>query len=203
MYVYGLRNLAKIVDILKLNDLRDYYLAEAKAIGDLGKAHCWDEERGLFKEGPQFDLEYTQHAQMWAVLTGIVTGNEAAALMEKALTEPGIIKCTFPLKYYLFRALEAAGLYEKTDAQWEDWKRLLPLNLSTIPETPYDNSRSDCHAWSSLLLFEYHSQYRAPCLTEAGAVFSCRTVQRKSCGEDLSALERYFNGPALQTFQVQ
>jgi len=155
MYVYGLKVLEKIMNILKFNDLRDYYLSEAKTIGDLIKVHCWDKERGLFKEGPLFDSEFSQHAQMWAVLAGIVNGKEAAGLMEKALTEPDIIKCTFPLKFYFFRALEAAGLYEKTDAQWEDWKRMLPLNISTIPETPYDNSRSDCHAWSSLLLFEY------------------------------------------------
>ena len=57
--------------------------------------------------------------------------------------------------FYFFRALEAANLYEKTKVLWEDWKRFLPLNLSTVPETPYDDSRSDCHAWSSLLLYEY------------------------------------------------
>jgi hypothetical protein len=155
MYLYGLKLLEKILDNLGFAELRDYYLAEEKNITDLVLAHCWDEGKGLFKEGPAFDAEYTQHAQIWAVLAGIVSGKKAAALMEKALSEPGLIKCTFPLMFYFFRALEEAGLYEKTASLWEDWKRFLPLHPSTVPETPYDDTRSDCHAWSSLLLYEY------------------------------------------------
>jgi hypothetical protein len=155
MYLYGLKLLGKLLDILGFAGLRDYYLTEAQDITDLVLAHCWDEKRGLVKEGPAFDAEYTQHAQMWAVLAGIVSRENAAALMNKALSEPGLIKCTFPLAFYFFRALEEAGLYEKTASLWEDWKRLLPLHPSTVPETPYEDTRSDCHAWSSLLLYEY------------------------------------------------
>jgi len=135
--------------------MQEYYLSEAKSIGDLLLEYCWDEKRSIFKEGPAFSEEYTQHAQMWAVLAGIVSGDKASALMQHALTDKDLIKCTFPLKFFFFRALEMSNLYEKTEAQWDEWKRLLPLNLSTVPETPYDNSRSDCHAWSSLLLYEY------------------------------------------------
>ncbi|MDR1655255.1 MAG: hypothetical protein LBR96_04585, partial [Treponema sp.] len=132
-----------------------YYLEEARNIQKLIREKCWDEKREFFTEGPDFRGEYTQHTQMWAVLTGTVSGKEAAALMERVLESADLIKCTFPLQFYFFRALEEAGLYEKTEALWEDWKRLLPLNLSTVPETPYDDSRSDCHAWSALLLYEY------------------------------------------------
>jgi hypothetical protein len=155
MYLYGLELLGRLLDILGFRDLRDYYLAEGQGIRYLVLSRCFDQNRGLFTEGPDFSAEYTQHTQVWAVLTGTVKGEEAAALMRRALKEPGLIQCTFPLKFYLFRALEAANLYGETASQWEDWKRFLPLNLSTIPETPYDDSRSDCHAWSSLLLYEY------------------------------------------------
>jgi hypothetical protein len=155
MYVYGLELLGKITGILGLKDLTDRYLDEARQTRTLIRSQCWDDNRGLFREGPSFDREWTQHAQIWAVLTGTVPAQKAAALMERTISDPDLIRCTFPLKFYLFRALEAANLYEKTEAQWDDWKRLLPLDLSTVPETPYDNSRSDCHAWSSLLLYEY------------------------------------------------
>jgi hypothetical protein len=155
MYVYGLLLMGRILDLLGFNDLRAYYLDEARGIQKLVRERCWDEQRGLFTEGPDFREEYTQHAQMWAVLTGTVSGKEAAALMERVLGSKDLITCTFPLQFYFFRALEEAGLYEKTESQWEDWKRLLPLNLSTVPESPYDSSRSDCHAWSALLLYEY------------------------------------------------
>jgi hypothetical protein len=155
MYVYGLQVLGRILGLLGFNDLGAYYLNEERGIQKIIRERCWDEKRGLFTEGPDFRDEYTQHAQMWAVLTGTVKGKDAAALMERVIKSGDLIKCTFPLQFYFFRALEEAGLYEKTEAQWEDWKRLLSLNLSTVPETPYDNSRSDCHGWSALLLYEY------------------------------------------------
>ncbi|MDR0731356.1 MAG: hypothetical protein LBF63_06775 [Treponema sp.] len=155
MYVYGLQQMGNILGLLGFNGLRAYYLEEAQGIQKVIRGTCWDEQRGLFTEGPDFRDEYTRHAQMWAVLTGTVSGAEATALMERALESKDLIKCTFPLQFYFFRALEEAGLYEKTETQWEDWKRFLPLNLSTVPETSYDESRSDCHAWSALLLYEY------------------------------------------------
>jgi hypothetical protein len=155
MYVYGLQLLGRLLGLLGFNDLRAYYLEEGRSIQKIIKEKCWDEKRGLFTEGSEFREEYTQHAQMWAVLTGTVSGGEARALMERVLENRDLIKCTFPLQFYFFRALEETGLYEKTETQWENWKRFLPLNLSTVPETPYDDSRSDCHAWSALLLYEY------------------------------------------------
>jgi hypothetical protein len=155
MYVYGLQLMGSILELLGFNDLRAYYLEEAQSIQRLIREKCRDEKRGFFTEGPGFRDEYTRHAQLWAVLTGTVSGKEATALMERVLESGDLIKCTFPLQFYFFRALEEAGLYEKTETQWEDWKRLLPFNLSTMPETSYDDSRSDCHAWSALLLYEY------------------------------------------------
>ncbi|MDR0732367.1 MAG: hypothetical protein LBF63_11910 [Treponema sp.] len=155
MYLYGLQLMGSILGLLGFNDLRAYYLDEGRSIQRVIREKCWDEKRGFFTEGPDFKDEYTQHAQMWAVLTGTVKGKEATALMERVLESKDLIKCTFPLQFYFFRALEEAGLYEKTETQWEDWKGLLSLNLSTVPETPYDDSRSDCHAWSAPLLYEY------------------------------------------------
>jgi hypothetical protein len=155
MYLYGLRLMGKILELLGFRDLGAYYLEEERSIRQAIRERCWDEKRGLFTEGPDFRDEYTRHAQMWAVLSGTVEGKEARALMERVLESKDLIKCTFPSQFYFFRALEEAGLYEKTETQWEDWKRFLPLNLSTLPETPYDDSRSDCHAWSALFLYEY------------------------------------------------
>jgi hypothetical protein len=155
MYVSGLEEAAGICEILSLPDLSGRYRAEAAEIKALVRRRCFDTAKGLFKEGPDFDGEYSQHAQMWAVLTGTVNGREKERIMQKALTEPGIIRCTFPLSFYFFRALEEAGLYDKTASLWDPWKALLDLDLSTLPETPFDSCRSDCHAWSSLLLYEY------------------------------------------------
>jgi len=155
MYVTGLKTLARMVGLLGFPDLAAFYTARAGETLDVLRRTCYDSSRGLFREGPVFDREYTQHAQLWAVLAGAVTGADARALMERTLAAPDLILCTFPSQFYLFRALETAGLYEKTGPLWDSYRRLLPLNLSTLPETPYDTARSDCHAWSALLLHEY------------------------------------------------
>ena len=74
--------------------------------------------------------------------------------MEKVLADDTLIQCSFVQKYYLFRALEMTGLYEKGEALWSAWQEFIDLHCSTFPETPFD-PRSDCHAWSALPLLEF------------------------------------------------
>ena len=89
------------------------------------------------------------------MLCGLISGDEATALMRRALSDKTLVQCTYPLQFALFRALEKVGLYEETEKQWELWKVLLGESLTTIPEVPGPQARSDCHAWGAQLLFEY------------------------------------------------
>ena len=57
-------------------------------------------------------------------------------------------------RFYLFRALEAVGMYDRTKDLWTDWEHFLVLHCTTYPETQYD-PRSDCHGWSALPLYEF------------------------------------------------
>jgi hypothetical protein len=113
---------------------------------------CWSEEQGMYREGPAFE-EYSQHAQLWAVLTGLCQGDKAKSVLSRALDDPRVLKCSFSMAFFLFRALEKAGLYERTADLLKEWIDLLPLKLTTLPETPWE-PRSDCHAWSALPLYE-------------------------------------------------
>lgn len=115
---------------------------------------CWNEKEGLFMEGPDFFEEYSQHAQVWSVMCGLASGDRARRVMKNAITRKGMLKCSFPLMFYVYRALEKAGMYEETEQQWDMWKSLLPLHLTTVPETPF-KPRSECHAWGSLPLYEF------------------------------------------------
>jgi hypothetical protein len=114
---------------------------------------CWSEEEGLFMEGPGFD-DFSQHAQVWAVLCGLAEGDRARRVMEGALRRPGLAKCSFPWMFTMFRALEKADMYHETESLWNLWRGLISQHLTTIPETPF-NTRSDCHAWGSLPLYEF------------------------------------------------
>ena len=65
-------------------------------------------------------------------------------------------RCTVAMCYYLFRALEKAGLYEHTDEYWDIWRKMVADGCSTSIESDR-NSRSECHAWGALALYELPS----------------------------------------------
>ena len=62
-------------------------------------------------------------------------------------------QCSVAMAYYLFRALQKAGLYEETDREWDLWRNMVKKNLTTCVEDGV-NERSDCHAWGALALYE-------------------------------------------------
>jgi len=59
-------------------------------------------------------------------------------------------------------------MYEETEKLWPMWQELLDLDLSTIPEIPGKYTRSDCHAWGSLLLYELPRRFLGVQILEPG-----------------------------------
>jgi hypothetical protein len=152
-FVYAAKSLIRLLPRYHRADLAAYYEGECEKLLRLVDEHCWDEEKGLYKEGP-FTEEYSQHTQIYAVLTGLCAGERAKRVMEKTLEDKSLVQCSFMQSYYLFRALEKAGMYERTQALWQTWQDFIDLHCTTFPETPF-SPRSDCHAWSALPLTEF------------------------------------------------
>ena len=86
---------------------------------------------------------------MEAVLSGKYDVNRLALMMSQTGG------CCRASNYVSFirRALEKAGMYERTEGLWQTWQDFLDLGCTTFPETPY-SPRSDCHGWSALPLWE-------------------------------------------------
>ena len=152
-FVYGTQALIRILPQFGRASLAETYQTECSRILARVRKLGFVPEKGLFREGPDTE-EYSQHTQVYAVLTGMVEGEEARTLMEKVISDKSLIQCSFVQKFYLFQALEKAGLYERTEELWQPWQKFIDLNCTTFPETPFD-PRSDCHAWSALPLFEF------------------------------------------------
>lgn len=151
MYAYALMSAAELNRVFGRKDTAEEYEKRQKDILSVVEEYCWDEERQMYREGPSF-YQYTQHAQAWAVLNGMVQGERARAILKNALAED-VLKVTFSTSYEWFRALEKTGMYEMTEENMELWKVLPALGCTTCPETP-GNTRSDCHAWSALPIYE-------------------------------------------------
>lgn len=152
MYGLALLNGAEINEATGRCALAQEYRDRQKAIVHRIQEVCWDAERGMYREGPSYQ-EFSQHAQSWAVLNDMLPKEEAAAVMRRSFEEQDVLRCYFSTCYELFRACEKAGCYGLTGTRMEWWIRLLEEHCTTCPETP-SNSRSECHAWSALPMYE-------------------------------------------------
>lgn len=159
MYAYALEQAACICEAVGRKGTAEEYRCRKSDIMEKIQKFCYNEERCLYREGPEFE-EYSQHAQSWAVLCGMCGKEEASRVMRAAFEEdvtPGnekIIPCSFSTSYELFRACEAAGEYGLTYQSMSRWIGLLEEHCTTCPEIPDYDSRSECHAWSSLPMYE-------------------------------------------------
>jgi hypothetical protein len=153
VYAYGLQLGAKLYAATGRNQVSEEYEARAKRILSTVHSLCWSEERGMYREGPTLE-QYSQHAQLWAVLTELCEGERAKLVLTHALDESDVLPCSFSMAFFMFRAIERVGIYELTSKLMGLWIKSLELGLTTLPETPSE-PRSDCHAWSALPLYEF------------------------------------------------
>lgn len=152
MYAYALQCAAELVQATGRKALAQEYLDRQQAICERIKELCWDQERGMYREGPDF-IQFTQHAQSWAALNGMGTREERRKMLLHAMREPDVISCSFSTSYELFRALEQENLYGETEKLMARWAALREKHCTTCPEEP-DKGRSENHAWSALPMYE-------------------------------------------------
>ncbi|WP_158551406.1 alpha-L-rhamnosidase C-terminal domain-containing protein [Rhodohalobacter sp. SW132] len=107
----------------------------------------WNTERQLIADTPDQN-DYSQQANILAVLTGVVPEDQQKNLMERILVEEDLVQATYYFRFYLFRAMRKAGLGNQYLDQLDPWYDALALGMTTFPEHP-EPSRSDAHAWSS------------------------------------------------------
>jgi hypothetical protein len=109
----------------------------------------WDPVKKLYADTEDKDL-FSQHANSLAILTGMVSPADAAALSKKLLTDSSLTQCTIYFKYYLHQALVKAGLGNAYLSWLDIWRKNIAAGLTTWAEiSDLPHSRSDCHAWGA------------------------------------------------------
>ena len=152
LYIYGLQAAAQIAAYLDFHDLAAEYERERGQVQEAVRRYMTG-ERGMLTDGPGVE-EYSQHVQVFAVLTGTVDPEAGRkALLETIEHKEDYPQCSVAMAFYLFRALESAGLYEYTKEYWNIWRRMLEKHSTTCIEDEMQE-RSDCHAWGALILYE-------------------------------------------------
>lgn len=149
MYIAALRSTASISRFCGRDGLSREYASRADALTALIiSGPAWDQESGYFRDtdgGPAQSV----HAQVWAVLSGAVSGPAAADLLRRATADTRLAPCSYAAALDLFDALRLAHVDDRVD--WQPWKDMLALNLTTWAEDTV-SLRSDCHAWGSVPL---------------------------------------------------
>jgi hypothetical protein len=146
-YVYALERASQLEQALGEPALAEHYSALATKMRRAVRERAWDDTRGLFRDAPDART-YSQQANVMAVLTDTAERAAQQALMERVLSDSKITQSTYYFSYYLFEALQKAGLGDRYVEQLAPWRKMLDLGLTTVPETP-EPTRSDSHAWSA------------------------------------------------------
>ena len=84
---------------------------------------------------------YSQHASIFAILSGTVSETETKQVMDKILNDQSITQATFYYRFYLNRAMVQAGMADLYYSQLTPWRDMLKIGLTTFAEKP-EPSRS-------------------------------------------------------------
>jgi alpha-L-rhamnosidase len=117
------------------------------------QARYWDPARGLFADTPA-RTQFSQHANVLAVLAGVVEGKAARAVMDRVLSDASLVPCSIYFRHYLHAALNRTGLGDRYLELLSPWRQMLAEGLTTWAETNEADVRSDCHAWGASPNFE-------------------------------------------------
>lgn len=156
LYIYGLQHAAKLALFLDRREEAHRFSEKAEKVRNAVRTYCTG-KNSMLQDGPGVE-EYSQHCQVFAVLTDIVdtltgTGNLLETIKNKKYTQ-----CTVAMCFYLFRALEKTGLYQYTNQYWDIWRNMVKNHCTTCVEAEA-YARSECHGWGALILYEL------PCVT--------------------------------------
>ena len=172
LYAYVLQHAARLARDVGRPGHADEYESRAKSVIGAVQRHCFD---GRFFTDSTADVVvqhegggggggggayYSQHCQVFAVLSGAAAAGDRARLLKESFADgggAGFSKCSYVMMFYALRAFALAGdeVYETAwPGTWAPWRRMLGSHLTTWEEDDV-RQRSDCHAWGSVPIYEY------------------------------------------------
>ncbi|QCR24693.1 alpha-L-rhamnosidase C-terminal domain-containing protein [Pontibacter sp. SGAir0037] len=151
-YVYALDRAAELFQYHKAQ--AQHYKALAGTIRAAVYQQCFDLQKQLLADTPA-KQQFSQHANVMAILTDAVPAAQQAALMQQLLSDKSLTQCTIYYKFYLMRALKKTGMGNLYTDNLGTWKAMLAQGLTTFPEEDSPGTRSDCHAWSASPLIDF------------------------------------------------
>ena len=152
-YAWALKSASELFSAAGRQQEADEFMRSARAIIRGTFQNCWDDRKNLLADSPE-KTEYSQHANILAVITGLVPPYEAGKFIERIAFDPDLIQTTVYYRFFLNRALGIAGRGDLFLELLDPWEDMLKLGLTTFAEKQ-DPTRSDCHGWSASPGYEF------------------------------------------------
>ncbi len=153
-YVYGLQLAREIFSDLGQIDKASEYALLADKVGKATYRLCWDESRHRMADVPD-KSSYSQHASIFAALTGAIDAEEAEKLLREVYHDESLLQASTQFQAYFHKALVKHGKANEYLNYINTWKELIDLGFTTFPEYPDINPRSDSHAWNAYPAYEF------------------------------------------------
>jgi hypothetical protein len=141
---------------LGLNDLAEIYVQRAGQLKKTIQQKYWVPEKKLYADTPEKDT-FSQHVNSLAILSGMLSGEEARELGQRMLSDPDLVQASIYFKYYLHQALVKAGMGNDYLTWLDKWQENIAMGLTTWAEdSDVSRARSDSHAWGSSPNIEFY-----------------------------------------------
>ncbi|MES2061629.1 MAG: alpha-L-rhamnosidase N-terminal domain-containing protein [Bacteroidota bacterium] len=125
------------------------YAAKAAQLKLTIQKNYWDAGKGLYADTKE-KATWSQHANALAILSGVSTGVNAAALSKKLENDTSLVQSTIYFKYYVHQAMVKGGLANHYMNWLDIWRNNIKMGLTTWAEiSDLEHNRSDCHAWGA------------------------------------------------------
>lgn len=152
-FAYTLEQAAELLIAFNNERQGEIYREQAIELKENTYLHCFDLKRCLIADTPE-KTSYSQHAGIWAILSGAVKAEAAKQLMKQILFSDDIAKVTYFYRFYLTQALKKAGMADLYYSMLTPWHDMIALGLTTFAEKP-EPTRSDCHGWSASPSYDF------------------------------------------------
>lgn len=147
--LYAYQMAAELEAHYGMNDYATLYHRRAALLAQTIKDKYFRNADGLFSDCSDMAV-YSQHANALAILTHLVTGEQAMALAQRLEQDDALAPASIYFRFYLHQAMVEAGLGDHYLLWLDKWRENLQLGLTTWGETSeVESTRSDCHAWGA------------------------------------------------------
>lgn len=156
-FLGALLDAAEMEEAIGEHKYAELYRSKAKLASDAVYGRCWNSKYRLIADTPE-QKNYSQHANLYAVLFDVVPRDQQAEVMRKVLAPdvptyrqagtPDLAHVSYFFTFYLARAMQHVGFGDDYLQVIKPWREMSAKGLTSTPEYA-EPTRSDTHAWSA------------------------------------------------------